>query len=140
MLPHHRPTSSEELEREIRSRRRPPVLPHDRLLAARGWNLPVPEILLLIIWIVTDTLYLSGAISLIIGIPLLFVPLRVFWFDIAYIAIGLITFQYMMTFVDGSYIFLGLVPIAALGMVISGASYLVRRRLAYRAARRRAQK
>lgn len=78
MLPHHRPTSSKELEGDIRSRCRPPVLPHNRLFVARGWNLPVPEILLLIIWIVTDTLYLSGAISLIIGIPLLFVPLRVF--------------------------------------------------------------
>lgn len=139
MLPHHRPTSSEELKSDIRSRRRPPVLPRNRLLAARGWNLPVPEILVLLVWIVTDTLYLSGAISLIIGIPLLFVPLRVFWFDIAYIVTGLIIFQYMMTFIDGSYILLGLIPIAAIGMVISGTSYLVRRALAYLFARRRVQ-
>lgn len=155
MLPHHRSTSPEEFKEASRPRPRPPVLPHHRLFKARGWNLPVPEILFLIAGFViqridsdpTSTMTrlaivaeAAGLSGLLVGIPLLFVPLRVFWFDLAYIVAGLAIYSYMMTFVDGSYIFLALVPIAGLGMVLSGTSFLMRRAAAHRLARRRVQK
>lgn len=155
MLPHHRQTHPSDLEDIKRSHRRSLVLPHHRLRAARGWNLPLPEILCIIIGFVlqlvasdpTSTMNrlalnaeTTGWSGLIVGIPLLFVPLRVFWFDIAYIAIGLALYLYMMSFIDGSHIFLGLVMFLGMGMMLSGVSHLVRRGIAYRLARRRAQK
>lgn len=83
----------------------------------------------------------AGESALIVGIPLLFVPLRVFWFDIAYIVAGLAMCSYMMTnFAGEPIIFLGLVLIAGVGMVLAGVSCLVRRAVAYRFARRRVKK
>lgn len=104
MLPHHPQTHSSELDNIKRSRHRPPAQPHHRLRAARGWNLPLPEVLCILIGFVfqllasdpTSTMSrlalnaeTAGWSGLIVGIPLLFVPLRVFWADIAYIVIGL---------------------------------------------------
>lgn len=153
MLPHHRQTSPEEFEEASRSRVRLPVRPHQRLAAARGWNLPIPEVLILIAGllfqlITADPTSIMGRLALnaetagwsalIIGIPLLFVPLRIIWFDIAYIVIGLAIYLYMMTFLDGSYIFLGLLLLAGMGMILAGVSFLARRIIAYRLALRRA--
>ncbi|WP_156231308.1 hypothetical protein [Corynebacterium occultum] len=82
----------------------------------------------------------AGWSALIVGIPLLFIPLRVFWFDIAYIVVGFLLYQFMQqNFAGQPIIFLGLVLFLGMGMMVSGASYLVRRGLAYLFARRRAQ-
>lgn len=155
VLPHHRPTDPEELKEAKRSRRRSPVLPHHRLSKARWWSLPIPEILFMVggfVFQQIDSDPLStmnrlainaetaGWSALIVGIPLLFVPLRVFWFDIAYIIVGLILYQYMQRFAGEPIIFLGLVLFLGMGMMLSGASCLTRRALAYRLARRRTQK
>lgn len=80
----------------------------------------------------------AGWSALIVGIPLLFIPLRVFWFDIAYIVVGLLLYQFMQqTFAGQPIIFLGLVLFLGMGMMLAGASCLLRRALALLFARRR---
>lgn len=144
MLPHHQQSNSSEITKM--------VFPHRRLSASWGWNLPIPEVLLIIGGLILQQIYpdprssgpidgellvIFSSMGLVAGIPLVFVPLRVFWFDMAYIIIGLAVALYMRFYVDGPIIFLGLVAFLAVGMVITGMSHLMRRLLAFLLARRR---
>ncbi|MGP6174556.1 hypothetical protein [Corynebacterium sp. A21] len=124
-----------------------------RLITQRGFNLPIPEVLIVVVGSILLAFFpedqyfdintgglvavTCGVFSLVIGIPLLFLKVSFFWFDIAYIIIGLAVFLYMKFYVDGPIIFLGLVAFLAAGMVITGTSHLVRRLMAFLLARRR---
>ncbi len=116
--------------------------PDRRLFSARGWNLPIPEALFVIGGLIAQRIYqgpltsnhidgenavLTGCIALVVGVPLLFIRLRVAWFDISYIVIGLAMYLYMLRFAGQPIILLGLVTFLGLGMMLAGASCLVRR-------------
>lgn len=124
-----------------------------RLITQWGFNLPIPEVLVVVVGSIllvrfpedqyfdintgASVAVMCGVFSLVVGIPLLFVKVSFFWFDIAYIIIGLAVALYMRFYVEGPIIFLGLVAFLAIGVVITGMSHLVRRLLAFLLARRR---
>lgn len=126
---------------------------YPRLITQRGFNLPIPEALIVLVGSILLAFFpedqyfdintgglvavTCGVFSLVIGIPLLFLKVSLFWFDMAYIIIGLAVALYMKFYVDGPIIFLGLVAFLAVGMVITGTSHLVRRLVAFLLARRR---
>lgn len=82
-------------------------------------------------------LLLAGVVSGLLGWPLLFAKVSVFWFDIAYIVLGVVCFAVFamsapeMTVPGLLSLFLG--P----GIALAGLSYLLRRAMAFYIERRK---
>ncbi|AKK07836.1 hypothetical protein [Corynebacterium testudinoris] len=93
------------------------VGPSDPISKIFGLNLPLPELCAFLIGVamyifgaegvpgvgrVAFFLAVGGMTGPIMGLPLLLVPIKVFWFDVAYIIVGFSVFFYTMSFMDGS--------------------------------------
>jgi hypothetical protein len=72
----------------------------------------------------------SAVISLPIGIPLAFIKVHFFWFDIAFIVAGLLMIRFVETLPDGPNIGAGALVFLGVSFMISGGSSALRRRLA----------
>lgn len=121
------------------------VGPSDPISKIFGLNLPLPELCVFLIGVamyifgaegvpgvgrVAFFLAVGGMTGPIMGLPLLLVPIKVFWFDVAYIIVGFSVFFYTMSFMDGSYLLGLLIPICSTGVVIAGFSFILRRLIA----------
>lgn len=68
--------------------------------------------------------------SFIISVPSAFLKLRNFWLDLLFIAVGVGVTTWILSWIDGSYIFLNVVPLVTAAMAMSGFSCALRRLLA----------
>lgn len=116
--------------------------------------LPIPEFLSICIGVILliiapdelsnqnflgTSLALYGVVSLVIGWPLLFARINIFWPDIAYIVGGAILITYLVIWEQEMTVF-GLISMfLGPGMIFAGLSHLIRRAIAFYLASRKEQ-
>lgn len=71
--------------------------------------------------------FASGVIAIPLGIPLVFIKVHFFWFDIAYIVAGLSLVRFVETLPDGPNIGAGALAFLGFSFMISGGSSSLRR-------------
>ena len=127
-----------------------------RLYRQKGFALPFPEVLIAIVGLtlvvvfpedrnfdlnVFATLALASAvIALPLGIPLVMVKIKCFWFDIAYVILGVMMVKFFVSLPDGAYIGEGLLVFIGASFVISGFSHALRRLLVSHSSERSSSK
>jgi len=71
--------------------------------------------------------FASGVIAIPISIPLVFIKVHFFWFDIAFIVAGLLMIRFVETLPDGPDIGAGALVFLGFSFMISGGSSSLRR-------------
>ena len=118
-------------------------LTEKRLYQLKRFALPIPEALiaitgLILVFVFPEDQFFelnglavlafaSGVIAIPLSIPLVFIKVHFFWFDIAYIVAGLLMIRFVETLPDGPNFGAGALAFLGFSFMISGGSSSLRR-------------